>query len=56
MKEAILGIIRHILTTGGGILASKGVIESAQIETAVGALVVLVGVVWSIIDKRKPAV
>lgn len=51
--EAWLGLIRHILTTAGGVLASKGVIESGQIETIVGAVVVLIGVVWSVWAKRQ---
>lgn len=51
--EAWLGLIRHILTTAGGVLASKGVIESGQVETVVGAVVVLIGVVWSVWAKRQ---
>jgi len=53
--EAWLGLIRHVLTTAGGVLASKGVIESGQIETIVGALVVLIGVGWSVWAKRAPS-
>ena len=50
--EAWLGLIRHILTTGGGVLASKGVIEAGQVETIVGAVIVLIGVAWSVWAKR----
>jgi len=53
--EAWLGLIRHVLTTAGGVLAGKGVIESGQIETIVGALVVLIGVGWSVWAKRAPS-
>ncbi len=49
--ETILGLIRHILTFGGGVLASKGVVEVSQVETAVGAIVTLVGIVWSALAK-----
>jgi hypothetical protein len=52
LKPAALGIVRHILTTGGGFLVASGALTSAQAETTVGALIALIGVVWSVIDKR----
>jgi hypothetical protein len=52
--ESILGLIRHLLTFGGGILVSKGLIEdAATMETLVGAVVTVVGGAWSIYDKVK---
>ena len=54
-KETIFGIIRHILTFGGGFLASNGTIGGADVETGVGALISLIGIVWSAIQKRKAA-
>jgi hypothetical protein len=54
--ETILGVVRHVLTFGGGFLASKGVLEAAQVETAVGALVTIIGLVWSVLAKRKAPV
>jgi len=53
MKETVLGFVRHILTFGGGYLASAGIIAEAQIEIAVGAIITLVGIVWSAFDKKK---
>lgn len=55
MKEALLGFIRHILTFGGGFLASNGFITEGQIELAVGAIITLVGIAWSAFDKKKTA-
>jgi len=51
-REAILGVVRHVLTTAGGYLAGSGTIAASEIEAAAGAFTVMVGVVWSIFDKR----
>lgn len=53
MKAAILGLVRHILTTAGGYFVGNGTLTGAESETAIGALVALVGVVWSVIEKRQ---
>jgi hypothetical protein len=53
MKEMILGTIRHILTTAGGVLAgNSAVVGEADVQTAVGAVMALIGLVWSIWDKK----
>ena len=54
-KDVILGIVRHILTTGGGFLAAKGFIDATEVEVVVGALIALGGFVWSFIEKRNRA-
>jgi hypothetical protein len=54
-SEAILGIIRHVLTTAGGALVANGTLDANQLNTGAGALVVLIGVAWSIFAKRKEA-
>ena len=47
-KAKTLGLIRHILTYLGGVIAATGVgITESDITTAVGAVVTLVGMVWS---------
>jgi hypothetical protein len=51
--EMVMGFIRHALTFGGGILVSKGVVEASEVETAVAALVTLIGLGWSIWQKRR---
>lgn len=53
--EITLGLIRHLLTAGGGIFAAKGYGDSGAWETIAGAVVALVGAAWSIIDKKKRA-
>jgi len=52
-KEAVLGVIRHILTFGGGFVTSGGLATADEIAAAVGAIVTIIGTVWSVIDKRK---
>jgi hypothetical protein len=48
-----LGLIaRHVLTTIGGGLVASGVIDSGQLETGIGAIMVLSGIVWSVWQKR----
>ncbi len=52
MKEALLGISRHILTAAGGYLVAKGTIDPAGAEQLVGGILAILGVVASIIDKK----
>ena len=51
-KETWLGVVRHVLTFGGGFLASWGYIGSGDVEIAVGAVITLIGLGWSAWDKR----
>ena len=54
-KDQMFGIIRHALTAIGGALVTKGVIDEAGLTEAVGALVTLIGVVWSATSKKEDA-
>lgn len=56
--EKILGIIRHLLTFGGGFLVAKGYIDEASVGELVGAIVTVIGTVWSIVAKsdKFPAI
>lgn len=53
-KAAILGFLRHVLTYGGGFLTSKGIVDASSAESLVGGAVAVAGLVWSVIEKRKP--
>ena len=54
MKNSpLLGVLRHLLTFGGGYLVSGGVVSSTELEAGIGALISLAGVAWSIYEKRK---
>ena len=54
-KLIIGAFARHMLTTLGGVLVSKGLLESSQVEPLAGALFVIGGVVWSLIQKKRAA-
>ena len=49
------GIVRHILTAGGGVLVSKGVLTDGMLETSIGAIIAIAGVIWSALSKQKDA-
>lgn len=53
--EQISGIVRHILTTLGGVFVTQGVVSDGQLEAIAGGLAVVVGVAWSFWIKRKQA-
>ena len=52
-QEQIYGVIRHVLSAVGGILVAKGVLEGGAWTELTGAAMALVGVIWSIVDKKK---
>jgi hypothetical protein len=55
-SQVVIGAFaRHLLTTLGGILVSKGLLESSQVEPLAGAVLVIGGVVWSLIQKKRAA-
>jgi hypothetical protein len=54
-KEQIFGVLRHTMTAVGGILIAKGFIADGAWAELSGAALTLVGVIWSIVDKQKPA-
>lgn len=53
-QSMILGIVRHLLTSFGGILTAKGYADSGTIETVAGAIITIAGFVWSIATKKTP--
>lgn len=52
-KEQVLGIVRHILTFGGGILIAKGIIDETLSQELIGATMTLIGTIWSVISKSE---
>lgn len=53
MKDAILGLIRHALTAGGGYIVGKGLLDASSMTEIVGAAMTLIGAAWSVYDKSK---
>jgi hypothetical protein len=54
-KEQVLGIVRHILTFGGGIVVSRGLLDEATMTAVVGAVITIGGALWSILAPEKAA-
>jgi hypothetical protein len=52
-KESVLGVLRHILTFGGGLAVAQGHIDEASMMELVGAVITIAGVTWSILQKKS---
>jgi len=53
--EQAMGLVRHVLTFGGGFAVARGWLSAEELTALVGAGVAIAGVVWSIRQKRKAA-
>ncbi len=51
-REQVEGIVRHTLTFVGGIIVMRGLVDETLVTEAIGGLVTLAGVIWSIIVKK----
>jgi hypothetical protein len=51
--DTVLGFVRHALTFGGGFLVTNGTVTASDLEMGIGAIVTLIGLAWSIFDKKK---
>jgi len=52
-KQQILGVVRHVLTFGGGFLIAKGKIDAVGLENIIGAVIALAGGIWSAVAPEK---
>lgn len=52
-KDLFLKLLRQVLTYGGTALTSAGVASSEEVATGAGALVTLLGVVWTIWSRQR---
>lgn len=52
-RTQTLGLIRHILTFGGGLLVGKGLLDEPLATELVGALIGVIGGVWSALAPEK---
>ena len=52
-KEELLGIVRHVLTFVGGIIVTNGLVDQSAMAELSGAVLTIVGIVWSVMNKRK---
>jgi len=51
MNKEFKGLIRHALTTLGGVGATHGYIAGSDVEALVAAAMILVGLGWSFYEK-----
>ena len=50
-SDDIQALVRHFLTTAGGMLVTSGLITSGQLQDGIGAVMILGGIVWSLWQK-----
>jgi hypothetical protein len=50
--DVIGGLVRHLLTFGGGFLVTNGTITDTDLQAVVGGVIAIGGVLWSIFAKR----
>jgi hypothetical protein len=48
MNPNVASLIRHGLSAAGGFLVAKGLISADQVNELAGALITVLGIVWSI--------
>lgn len=49
----IQGLLRHILTFGGGWLTAEGIADPEAAKELTGGIIAVAGAIWSIVDKKK---
>lgn len=52
-KDVVLGVVRHLLTFGGGYVAAKGIVDQALVNEGIGAIMTLIGLAWSVSTNKK---
>lgn len=55
LKPIIMGQLRHVVTVAGTSLATTGYIGSSDVESAVGAAMVIVSLILSAVSKKMAA-
>ena len=54
--QFVLAMLRHLLTFGGGALVAKGYADDATVQAVSGAVLTIVGAIWSVVEKnQRPA-
>lgn len=53
-KNAALSVLRHLLTFGGGaVIANNPHLDQNVVQTAIGGILALVGLIWGAKDEHK---
>jgi hypothetical protein len=48
-KQLLASLFRHLLTASGGV----GLFSDSELETLAGAAMILIGLLWSYLEKRE---
>lgn len=51
--EMVMGLVRHLMTFGGGFMVAQGYATQDEMTAGVSAFVTLVGVAWSVVVKWR---
>lgn len=54
-SSVVGGIVRTILASVGGVLATKGYIDDATLQACIGAIITLGTGIWSVVQKKRAA-
>lgn len=54
-KEQILSFVRTLLKLGGGFLIAAGWTDAPGLESLIGGLLAVIGIVWSAVTHQKKA-
>lgn len=52
-RVKILGLIRHVLTFGGGFLVAKGLVDEGTLNEMIAGVMTLTGLIWSMMAPEK---
>lgn len=52
-KDRVFGLVRHVLTFGGGYAVAQGWLDEETMTALVGALITVGGAVWSFMAPEK---
>jgi hypothetical protein len=52
-KDQFLGVVRHIVTFIGGVLVARGKLDVGSVETIVGFITTVTGLIFSFIAPEK---
>lgn len=53
MSSIIMGVLRHLLTTVGGALVGSGYVTDGDVQSVVGSIMTLIGVIMSAINNKN---
>ena len=53
MSENVYSFVRHAISFAGGALVAKGYVSQEELMEGVGAVMTLLALIWSFVQKRK---